>query len=60
MGLGALYLSGYWAAQQALLAQKLTAAALYVGLLPVKSISVLMVAGIVASLLFWWAARGKI
>lgn len=59
MGLGALYLSGYWAAQQALVAQKWTAAALSVGVLPVKSIFVLMLAGIVASLLFWWAARGK-
>ena len=56
-GLGALYLAGYWAAQQALLAQKWTAAALSVGLLPFKSILVLLLAAIAAGVLFWRAAR---
>ena len=51
--LGALYLSGYWSAQQSLLAQKLTAAALSVGFLPFKSIAILLLASIVAALLFW-------
>lgn len=57
--LSALYLSGYWAAQQALLAQKWTAAALFVGLLPFKSILILLLAAIVAGLLFWRAERAK-
>ncbi len=57
--LTALYLSGYWAAQQALLAQKWTAAALSVGLLPFKSILILLLAAIAAGVLFWRAARAK-
>jgi len=57
--LGALYLSGYWAAQQALLAQKWTAAALSVGLLPFQSILILVLAAFPAGFMFWRAERAK-
>jgi hypothetical protein len=59
VALGALYLSGYWAAQQALLAQKWTAAALSVGLLPFQSILILVLAAFPAGFMFWRAERAK-
>lgn len=58
-GLCALYLSGYWAAQHALLAEKWTAAALSVGLLPFQSILILVLAAFVAGFMFWRAERDK-
>lgn len=59
VGLSVLYLSGYWAAQQALLAQKWTSAALSVGMLPFQSILILLLAAIAAGLMFWRAERAK-
>ena len=59
VALGALYLSGYWAAQQALLAHKWTAATLSVGLLPFQSILILVLAAFPAGFMFWRAERAK-
>ena len=59
VALGALYLSGYWAAQQALQAHKWTAAALSVGLLPFQSILILVLAAYPAGWMFWRAERAK-
>lgn len=59
LALGALYLSGYWAAQEALLQHKWTAASLAVGSLPLKSLVVLVVVAVVAGLLLWKTERAR-
>jgi hypothetical protein len=57
--LGAIYLAGYWSAQQALLAGKLTAAAISVGMLPFQSILILVLGAFPAGFIFWKAERAK-
>jgi hypothetical protein len=51
----ALYFSGYYGSQQALLEHKWTAASLSVGLLPFQSIAVLLI----GLILRWWVTRSR-
>lgn len=48
-----LYCTAYWDAQHALLEGRWTASTLLIGLLPFKSIPVLIIAGLVVGIMFW-------
>lgn len=48
-----LYCTAYWDAQHALLEGRWTASTLLIGLLPFKSIPVLIVAGLAVGVMFW-------
>jgi hypothetical protein len=52
-----LYFLNYWDAQNAVLESKWTASALTIGLLPLKSIPVLVIAGLVVALMTFWKKR---
>lgn len=55
--LGWLYFSAYWDAQLSILERKWTSSALSIGLLPFKSIPILLLGGIIVGLMFWKSRR---